>query len=166
MFNKDLILYYLEKKGWSKYKLCKEANLAQSTLSDILTGKNVNPRMDTIQKIADALNVNVFEFFDEGFPATKKDINNWNKSLNTYQPNYVDEDGTICKFKKKDNSVYKLYADGKFDSAEAAMQFILSQPSIMAYGGFDIKKLSDQDKIDFANDLLSQLKLLGLKYNK
>lgn len=154
MFNKDLILYYLEKKGWSKYRLCKEANLAQSTLSDILTGKNVNPRMDTVQKIADALNVNVFEFFDEGFPLTKNDINELDKELsNCKEPDYIDNEGNIYEFKK-------------FTSAEAAMQFILSQPSIMAYGGFDIKKLSDQDKIDFANDLLSQLKLLGLKYNK
>lgn len=64
MFNKDLILKAIENIGWSKYKLCKEANLAQSTLSDILTGKNTNPRMDTIQKIADALNVSVDTFFD------------------------------------------------------------------------------------------------------
>lgn len=64
MFNKDLILKAIENVGWSKYRLCKEANLAQSTLSDILTGKNTNPRMDTIQKIADALNVSVDTFFD------------------------------------------------------------------------------------------------------
>ncbi|AQR95516.1 helix-turn-helix domain-containing protein [Clostridium saccharoperbutylacetonicum] len=64
MFNKDLILEALDNIGWSKYKLCKEANLSQSTLSDILTGKNKNPRMDTIQKIATALNVSVDTFFD------------------------------------------------------------------------------------------------------
>ncbi|MBN1042413.1 helix-turn-helix transcriptional regulator [Clostridium botulinum] len=64
MFNKDLILKAINNKGWSKYRLCKEANLAQSTLSDILTGKNLNPRMDTIQKIATALNVSVDTFFD------------------------------------------------------------------------------------------------------
>lgn len=154
MFNKYLILYYLEKKGWSKYRLCKEANLAQSTLSDILSGKNVNPRMDTIQKIADALHINVFEFFDEGFPLSKNDINELDKELsNCKGPDYIDDEGNVYEFKQ-------------FKSPEAAMQFILSQPSIMAYGGFDINKLSDQDKIDFANDLLSQLKLLGLKYNK
>ncbi|MEG0366582.1 MAG: helix-turn-helix transcriptional regulator [Coprobacillus sp.] len=64
MFNKDVILKLLEKKGWSRYKLSKESNLAQSTLSDILTGKNSNPRMDTIQKIATTLNVSVDVFFD------------------------------------------------------------------------------------------------------
>lgn len=64
MFNKEVIIKLLEKKGWSRYKLSKEANMAQSTLSDILTGKNSNPRMDTIQKIATALNVSVDVFFD------------------------------------------------------------------------------------------------------
>jgi len=65
MFNRDLILEAIKNVGWSKYKLCKEANLAQSTLSDILTGKNTNPRMDTIQKIATALNVSVNTFFGD-----------------------------------------------------------------------------------------------------
>lgn len=64
MFNKDLIIELLEKKGWSRYKLCKEANLAQSTLSDILNGKKNNPRTDTLQKIANALGVTVDTFFD------------------------------------------------------------------------------------------------------
>lgn len=65
MFNKDSILKILEKKGWSKYKLCKEAHLAQSTLSDILSGKAENPNTKTLQKIADALGVSINEFFDE-----------------------------------------------------------------------------------------------------
>lgn len=65
MFNKDLILYYLNLKKWSRYKLCKTAGMAQSTLSDILSGKNSNPRMDTIEKIAEALDVPVKTFFDE-----------------------------------------------------------------------------------------------------
>lgn len=64
MFNKNLIIELLEKKGWSRYKLCKEANLAQSTLSDILNGKKNNPRTDTLQKIANALGVTVDTFFD------------------------------------------------------------------------------------------------------
>ncbi|MCR1953148.1 helix-turn-helix transcriptional regulator [Clostridium sp. DSM 100503] len=64
MFNRALILELLEIKGWSQYKLSKRANMAQSTLSDILTGKNSNPRMDTVQKIATALEVSVNDFFD------------------------------------------------------------------------------------------------------
>ena len=49
-------------------------------------------------------------------------------------------------------------------TAEEAMKFILKQPVLIAYGGYDIKKMSDKDLIDFANGLLSQLELISLKY--
>lgn len=90
MFNKDLVIKAIENKGWSKYKLCKEANLSQSTLSDILTGKNKNPRMDTIQKIATALNVSVDTFFDD----TNK--------LNSSTVNETNAGSTISKKAEKD----------------------------------------------------------------
>lgn len=54
----------------------------------------------------------------------------------------------------------------EFKSAEAAIQFILKQPAIMGYGGFDADKLSKEEIIEFANELLKQLQLLGLKYKK
>lgn len=54
----------------------------------------------------------------------------------------------------------------EFKSAQEAMKFILEQPVVMGYGGFDVKKLSDKDLIDFANDLLIQLKNLGYKYKR
>lgn len=94
MFNKDLILKAIEEVGWSKYRLCKEAHLAQSTLSDILTGKNANPRMDTIQKIATALNVSVDTFFDN-------DI-----SVKFVEPTELDND-TIVLSKKAENDIQK-----------------------------------------------------------
>lgn len=54
----------------------------------------------------------------------------------------------------------------EFNTPEAAMQFILKQPAIAAYGGFDVNKMSDDEVMEFANELLRQLKLLGYKYNK
>lgn len=85
MFNKDLIAAILDEKGWSRYKLCKEANLAQSTLSDILSGKNANPRMDTIQKIATALDVDVNAFFDNTLPINENDINKWDNKYHNLE---------------------------------------------------------------------------------
>jgi len=64
MLNREAIEKALRRKGWSKYRLCKEANMAQSTLSDILNGKAKNPNTKTLQKIADALGVSVSDFFD------------------------------------------------------------------------------------------------------
>lgn len=54
---KDNIKKLLELEKWSVYRLSKESGLAQSTLSDILNGKNKNPNLETLDKIADALNV-------------------------------------------------------------------------------------------------------------
>ncbi|MEX0050283.1 helix-turn-helix domain-containing protein [Clostridium butyricum] len=65
MFKKEKIIDELNKKGWSRYKLCKEAGMAQSTLSDILGGKNVSPKTSTLQRIADALDVSINVFFDD-----------------------------------------------------------------------------------------------------
>ncbi len=54
----------------------------------------------------------------------------------------------------------------RFNNAEEAMKFILKQPSIMGYGGFDASKMSDDEIVEFANELLNLLKMLGPKYNK
>ncbi|EQF24632.1 helix-turn-helix family protein [Clostridioides difficile CD160] len=53
-----------------------------------------------------------------------------------------------------------------FDNANDAIKFILQQPTLMAYGDYNIKKLSDEEVIDFANDLLQQIKLISFKYKK
>ncbi|VDG74661.1 MerR family transcriptional regulator [Clostridium carnis] len=126
-------------KGKTTYELSELTGIPQSTISKMENGKR-RIDSDSLQKITRALQVPIGTVFAEEFDAK-------------YDTKQLKEE---CS----------LYETGAFKTAEAAMQFILSQPSIMAYGGFDINKLSDQDKIDFANDLLSQLKLLGLKYNK
>lgn len=66
----------------------------------------------------------------------------------------------------KDDGNNESYNNDEFKTAEAAMQFILKQPSIMGFGGFDANKMSDEDIIEFANELLNLLKMLGPKYNK
>lgn len=53
-----------------------------------------------------------------------------------------------------------------FATAEEAMKFILKQPAVMGFGGFDINKMTDDDIIHFANDLLQQLKILSYKYRR
>lgn len=65
MFKRDRLIELLNEKGWTPYRLAKEAKMAQSTLSDILNDKNKNPTGTTLQKIATALEVTIDEFFDE-----------------------------------------------------------------------------------------------------
>ena len=52
------------------------------------------------------------------------------------------------------------------NNATDAMEFILKLPTVMAYGGYDATKLSDEEIIDFANDLLQQIELISYKYKK
>lgn len=121
-------------------KLSELSGVGQSTINDIENGKAKNPKTDTLTKLADALGVNINELLCQY----------WDDSINT---NQVREE-------------VELYETGEFKTAEAAMQFILKQPAIMGYGGFDADKLSKEEIIEFANELLKQLQLLGLKYKK
>lgn len=124
-------------------KLSKLTGVSLGYLSDLENDKAQNPSLDKLKLIANALNVPVDELLST--TATDKDIEEWDKDLK------------ICE----NSSTYE-----KFSTPEAAMKFILEQPAIMGYGGFKIDELSDQDKIDFANDLLQQLKLISFKYKK
>lgn len=59
MFSKDKLAEELKKKGWSRYKLSKESGIAQTTLRDIFGKKQVTPTLQTLEKIATALNIPV-----------------------------------------------------------------------------------------------------------
>ncbi|AOY78189.1 transcriptional regulator [Clostridium formicaceticum] len=54
----------------------------------------------------------------------------------------------------------------EFTTPQKAMEFILKQPAIMGFGGFDVNKLGDEEIVEFANELLRQLELLSYKYKK
>lgn len=51
-----------------------------------------------------------------------------------------------------------------FDNASEAMTFILKMPVLAAYGGYDVKSMSDETIVEFANEILGQLKLVSYKY--
>ncbi len=53
-----------------------------------------------------------------------------------------------------------------FSNAEQAMAFMLKMPIFAAYGGYDIKSMDDKTIVEFANEILSQLKLVSYKYKK
>lgn len=53
--------------------------------------------------------------------------------------------------------------DITFDNAQDALKFILKQPNIMA---FDIPELTDEEIIEFANDILDYIEFISSKHNK
>lgn len=53
-----------EKKGLSQDRLAKLADIANNTIIKIEQGENINPRLDTLKKIAKALEVSVDELIN------------------------------------------------------------------------------------------------------
>jgi transcriptional regulator with XRE-family HTH domain len=46
-----------------------------------------------------------------------------------------------------------------FTDPVSAMKFILEQPTLMAYGGYDLEMMSDEEILEIANDLLYALRI-------
>ncbi len=53
-----------------------------------------------------------------------------------------------------------------FHTPEEAMEFIIRNPVISAYGGYDINKMSGDEIIDFANELVDMFKLIARHHKK
>lgn len=69
------------------------------------------------------------------------------------------------------SDIKKPYNDEKqfpteFTSPEEAVRFLLEQNVIMGFGGFDVNTMSDEEVLEFANELLNHLRLLSYKYRK
>lgn len=140
MFNKDNLEKLMIKKGWTKYRLAKEANLGQSTVHEIISGKKKTPTSTTLSKLANALDVSVDDFFD-----------------NT----------TTHKEEKIDNSIKEdlPIIPKKFTNPAEAREYV-NKHQIFGSNGFDSNKLDDNEILDFANELLKQMELISFKYKK
>lgn len=53
----------LEEKGKTKYWLAKKTDIDYHALSKLASGKTVSIRFDTIEKLSEALNVEISELF-------------------------------------------------------------------------------------------------------
>ncbi|NWK11752.1 helix-turn-helix domain-containing protein [Clostridium cadaveris] len=49
----------ITEKKFSRYKVAKKAGIGQSSLSQIINGQRLNPRMETLISIANALGVSI-----------------------------------------------------------------------------------------------------------
>ncbi len=65
-----------------------------------------------------------------------------------------------------DKDANTLDLPDRFETAQEAMTFLLRQPAIMGYSGIDIRDMDDDTVLEFANDLLGQMKLVSYKYKK
>lgn len=66
MFNGGKLKELREEKFWSQRTLGAHANVSPTTIMQLETAQNVNPRLMTVRKIADALGVDPNELVDRG----------------------------------------------------------------------------------------------------
>lgn len=50
-----------KEKKITKYRISKESNISQTTLSEIVNEKNTNPTIETLEKIAKGIGISVSE---------------------------------------------------------------------------------------------------------
>lgn len=55
----------MEERGWSEYRLAKEANLSHSTVSNMFNRNNA-PTLPTIEAVCRAFELTLVQFFSEG----------------------------------------------------------------------------------------------------
>ena len=55
----------MEERGWSEYRLAKEANLSHSTVSNMFNRNNA-PTLPTIEAVCRAFGLTLVQFFSEG----------------------------------------------------------------------------------------------------
>lgn len=112
MFNSEKISAELKKRNWSDYKLACEANIAGSTLNDLLNKKSTNPRLNTLLRIAEALKMPIDYFFERGINSSLFGIDNEIiKNLPINDNNYIkvfDGNKVNSLMKRRNISVYRL----------------------------------------------------------
>ncbi|MGL5149514.1 MAG: helix-turn-helix domain-containing protein [Clostridium sp.] len=145
-------------KGYSLIELSLKTGVSKSALSNIENNKN-NPTIDTLTKICDALDIETTSVI-----SLNKDL-----EANLKPNGSKNIDGIIDDCIVNSSSSYNIASKeitNEITTAEDAVKFILSHPSVADYGNFDVNKLSDKDKINFANDLLDMIRMISPKYKK
>lgn len=108
----------------------RKAGISPSYLSDIEKGNKTNPSTEVLEKIANALEVDVKDFFNNESTTNEK---------LTEQVKYIES--------------------LELNTPEEALKLILSQPVLMAYGGYDLNNMSEEEIMDLANDMLFAMKI-------
>lgn len=53
-----------------------------------------------------------------------------------------------------------------FTDIKDATEYLIKLPAMAAYGGYDIKKMTDDEILEFANEILHQFEMVSHKYKK
>lgn len=68
------ILGLCHERGISINKLATVSGITQSTLNNVISGRNHSLTVSTVQKICDGLDINIYDFFSIGFDNIDQEI--------------------------------------------------------------------------------------------
>ncbi len=54
----------------------------------------------------------------------------------------------------------------KFTSVQDALKFIIEQPMIAAFGGYDLDTMTDDEILEFGNDIADMIEIAARKYKR
>jgi len=140
----DNIRKIRELKELGLNELARLANMNASYLSAIEQNKKTNPSIKALEKIADALGVS---------------------SQNFLRPDMSDEESKYYEDMYESTRENKNIIPEQFTRPFEAREYI-EMHQILSAEGFDVKDMTDEDVLDFANEMLNQIKLISYKYKK
>lgn len=138
----DNIKRVRELKDLGLNELARMANMNASYLSAIEQNKKTNPSVKALEKIATALEVSSEEFLKPE-PMSEEELKH-------YEDLYESNREEIPEV---------------FTNASEAREY-LSKHQTLVSKGFNLGKLSNEDVLDFANEILKQMDILSYKYKK
>lgn len=138
MDREEILKVLIDKTGLSMRAFSEKAGIPNTTLHSMLSRGIGKAAVDNVIKVCDALGITV-----EQLQEMSK-----NNSL-------------VISSISKENETPKSFA-----TAKEATEYLLKIPSMAAYGGYDIKNMTDEELIEFANELLHQFELISHKYKK
>lgn len=104
---------------------------------DPRTSKPVSPTIETLKQISNAMNISL---------DTLLQISGYIPKKNNY-----DSDSSIPEY---------------FETPQDAIKFILEQPMIANFGGYDLELMEDDEIMDMAEDVADMLRIMAKKHKK
>lgn len=157
----------------SVLQLAREADVPRSALFRYISGETASIPADRLAKLAKQLYVSVdyltgsgdykrdyvHEFALLGYSYTEQDAS---------EGYGLDEVAkmTIDQLENNETAKDVKVAVPDFKNAEEAIQFILGLPLVAAHGGYDLDSMTDQQKIEFANEIAAMIRIMGNRYSR
>jgi transcriptional regulator with XRE-family HTH domain len=144
----QFIKTYRKSNNMTMQELAEKAGLSKGYISMLENDNNYRaekktiPSIEVLKKLSKAMNIS----FDEIMCAVDDEVS------------LTGEDIVVDNMTQKNKSM--------FTTPQEAFEYIIKQPTVAMFGGYDLEKMSDEEIIEFANDLADMIAIVSKKYKK